>query len=327
MLIVRAPLRITLGGGGTDILSYYSMYGGFTVTAAIDKYIYIIADDRFDPEFRISYSKTEIVDKAENVSHPIFREALQLLGPLHSLELISIAYLPAKTGLGSSGTFTVALLNALHAIKNERIPPSVLAEEACDIIMNKLKEPSGKQDEYTAAYGGINSYTITMDGAVNVNPLKISRTTASEMETQLLLFYTGITRESKLVLESQSKAAAEKKPITIDYYHKIKQIGLDSRQALENGDIKQFGVLLNDHWHAKKALAPNATTPEIDAIYNLAMKNGATGGKIMGAGGGGFFMFHCDSDRTKLTETLRKHGLRRLDFRFEYEGSKIIIDL
>lgn len=327
MLITRAPLRITLGGGGTDIPSYYSAYGGFTVTAAIDKYIYIVADDRFDHEIRISYSKTEIVDKAENISHPIFREALKLFAPVHSVELISVAYLPTKTGLGSSGTFTVALLNALHTLKNERVPPSILAEEACGIIMNRLKEPSGKQDEYTAAYGGIHSYTITMDGAVNVNPLKLTKGTAFEMENQLLLFYTGITRESKLVLESQYKAAAEKKPVTIEYYHKIKQIGLDSRQALENGDINRFGLLLNDHWQAKKLLAPTATTPEIDAIYNLAIRNGATGGKIMGAGGGGFFMFHCLSDRTKLTETLQKHGLRRLDYRFEYEGSKVMIDL
>jgi len=315
-----------LGGGGTDIPSYYSAFGGFTVTAAIDKYVYLITHERFDPGLRISYSKTEIVENIAKVEHPIIREALDLLGPFDQLELMSVADLPARTGLGSSGTFTVALLNALHALKNERVPPSVLAEEACDIIMNRLKEPSGKQDEYTAAYGGINSYTITMDGAVNVNPLKITRSTASELETQLLLFYTGITRESKLILESQAKAAAEQKPITIDYYHKIKQIGLDSRQALENGNINQFGILLNDHWQAKKALAPNATTTEIDATYNLALKNGATGGKIMGAGGGGFFMFHCNSDRTKLTETLRNHGLRRLDFRFEYEGSKIIID-
>jgi len=327
MLIIRAPLRITLGGGGTDIPSYYSAYGGFTVTAAIDKYVYIVAHDRFDPEFRISYSKTEIVEKIANISHPIFREALRLLDFSQGLELISIADLPAKTGLGSSGAFTVALLNALHAWKKERVPPSILAEEACHIIMDKLKEPSGKQDEYTAAYGGIHSYTITMDGAVNVNPLKISRTTTSELETRLLLFYTGITRESKLVLESQYKVAAQKKPTPIEYYHRIKQIGLDSRSALENGDIDKFGLLLRDHWETKKALAPTATTPEIDSIYDLAMKNGATGGKIMGAGGGGFFMFHCNADRSKLTHAMQNHGLRRIEFRFEYDGSKMIIDI
>jgi len=166
-----------------------------------------------------------------------------------------------------------------------------------------------------------------MDGAVNVNPLKISRTTTSELETRLLLFYTGITRESKLVLESQYKAAAEKKPTTIEYYHRIKQIGLDSRSALENGDIDKFGLLLRDHWETKKALAPTATTPEIDSIYDLAMKNGATGGKIMGAGGGGFFMFHCNADRSKLTHAMQNHGLRRIEFRFEYDGSKMIIDI
>lgn len=327
MLIVRAPLRITFGGGGTDIPSYYSSFGGFTVTGAIDKYVYIVAHDRFERNFRISYSKTEIVEKVEEIEHPIFREAIKLLGPFDRIELVSIADLPGRTGLGSSGTFSVALLNALHASKKERVPPSVLADEACMIAMEKLKEPSGKQDEYTAAYGGISSYTITMDGKVNVSPLQISRATSSELEMQLLLFYTGLTRESKTILDSQNKAVAENKENAVQYLHKIKQIGIDSKYALENGDLRKFGLLLREHWETKKALAPNATTPQIDEIYELALKNGATGGKIMGAGGGGFLMFHCDVDRAKLTKAMEMRGLRHLDFRFEYEGSKILVDL
>lgn len=328
MLIVRAPLRITFGGGGTDIPSYYSSFGGFTVTGAVNKYVYIVSHDRFERNFRISYSKTEIVEKIEEMEHPIFREAIQLLGPFEQLELVSIADLPGKTGLGSSGAFSVALLNALHVSKRERVPPNVLAEEACTIAMEKLKEPSGKQDEYTAAYGGINSYTITMDGKVNVTPLQISRTTSSELERQLLLFYTGLTRESKTILDSQYKAVADNKKDAVKYLHKIKQIGIDSKNALEDGDVHKFGLLLREHWETKKALAPNATTPQIDEIYELALKNGATGGKIMGAGGGGFFMFHCDAvDRAKLVKTMEIRGLRQVDFNFEYEGSKIVVDL
>ena len=327
MLIARAPLRITLGGGGTDIPWYYSLYGGFTVTGAIDKYVYIVAHDRFERNFRISYSETEIVERIEEIKHPIFREAIKLLGPLNRVELVSIADLPGRSGLGSSGTFSVALLTALHASKKERVPPSVLAEEACTIAMEKLKQPSGKQDEYTAAYGGISSYTITVDGKVNVTPLRISRATSSELERQLLLFYTGLTRESKTILDSQNKAVAENKENAVQYLHKIKQIGIDSKNALEDGDLHKFGLLLRDHWETKKALAPLATTPQIDEAYELALKNGATGGKIMGAGGGGFFMFHCDGDGRKVTKCMEMRGLRQVDFMFEHEGSKIILDL
>jgi D-glycero-alpha-D-manno-heptose-7-phosphate kinase len=327
MLATRAPVRITLGGGGTDLPPYYSIYGGFSVTAAIDKYVYIIAHERFDPGFRISYSKTEIVNRADEVQHPIVREALKLVGTFDHLELMSVADFPARTGLGSSGSFAIALLNALHAYKGEHVSPSVLAEEACNIAIEKLHEPSGKQDEYTAAFGGVNSYTIAMDGTVRVSPLRMSRSTASELESELLLFYTGITRESRAVLESQSRAAVGGKKGTVEGLHKIKQIGIDSRNALESGDLEQFGRLLHEHWITKKAMTPETTTPEIDATYELARKNGATGGKIMGAGGGGFFMFHCSKDRRTLTEALEKRGLKRMSYRFEYEGAKTVIDI
>jgi D-glycero-alpha-D-manno-heptose-7-phosphate kinase len=297
------------------------------VTAAIDKYVYILAHERFDPGLRISYSKTEIVNRADEVEHPIIREALKLVSTFDHLELMSVADLPARTGLGSSGSFTIALLNALHAYKGEHVSPSVLAEEACNITIEKLHEPSGKQDEYTAAFGGVNSYTIAMDGTVRVSPLRISRSTASELESELLLFYTGITRESKAVLESQSKAAVGGKKGTVEGLHKIKQIGIDSRNALEDGNLEEFGRLLHEHWITKKGMTPETTTPEIDATYELAIKNGATGGKIMGAGGGGFFMFHCSKDRRRLTEALEKHGLRRMSYRFEYEGAKTVVNI
>jgi len=327
MLATRAPLRITLGGGGSDIATYYSVFGGFFVSATIDKYVYIVAHDRFDPGIRVSYSKTEIVAKADELAHPIVREAMRLLGPFDNLELISIADLPARTGLGSSGSFAIALLHVLHSWKREHVPASVLAEEACHIVMDVLHEPSGKQDEYSAAFGGINSYAVNMDGKVNVSPLRISRSTISEIESEILLFYTGITRESRTILESQSKAVIDGEAKTIEGLHKLKQIGIDSRNALEDGDLRRFGRLLNDHWKTKKEMTPNATMPQIDGIYDLALKNGATGGKIMGAGGGGFFMFHCESNRTKLTEALEDHGLRRLNYRLEYEGSKAFIDI
>jgi D-glycero-alpha-D-manno-heptose-7-phosphate kinase len=327
MLVVKTPLRLTFGGGGTDIPSYYSSFGGFSITAAIDKYVYIIAHDRFERNYRISYSKTEIVDRIVDVQHPLVREALGLVGPIEKIELVSIADLPAKTGLGSSGAFTVGLLNALHLYQKEHLPPSALAEEACQITMEKLKEPSGKQDEYSAAYGGINSYAISTDGTVHVSPLQVSKATVSQLQNQLLLFYTGITRESRIILESQYKAAASSDQNVIHCLHKIKQIGVDSKNAIETGDLQQFGSLLDSHWKTKKQMAPNATTPEIDALYKLATENGATGGKIMGAGGGGFFMFHCDSNQRKLIEILNHHGLTQLDFKFEYEGSKVIANL
>ena len=327
MLTTRAPLRITLGGGGTDIPSYYSIFGGFFISAAIDKYVYIVAHDRFDPGIRLSYSKTEIVERHQQLEHPIAREALGMLGPFNSLELVSIADLPARTGLGSSGAFTVALLDVLHNWKGEHVPPNVLAEEACHITIDLLHEPSGKQDEYSAAFGGVNCYAISMDGKVNVSSVRISRSTISDFESEVLLFYTGITRESRLILESQNKASMGGEESTVAGLHRLKQIGVDSKNALEDGNLAEFGRLLREHWDTKKRMAPDASTPEIDAMYELALKNGATGGKNMGAGGGGFFMFHCSSNRAKLTEVLESHGLRRMDYRLEYEGSKTVIDL
>ena len=327
MLATRAPLRITLGGGGTDIPSYYSVFGGFFLSATIDKYVYLVAHDRFEPGFRISYSKTEIVDKHNRIEHPIVREALELLGPFDHLELLSIADLPARTGLGSSGAFAVALLNVLHVWKGEHVPANVLAEEACHIAIDLLHEPSGKQDEYTAAYGGLNSYAVSMDGKVNVSPVRISKSTIADFESEVLLFYTGVTREARLILESQNEATLGGEKSAVDGLHRLKQIGIDSKNALEDGDLQEFGNLLHDHWETKKVMAPNASTPEFDSIYDLALKNGASGGKIMGAGGGGFFMFHCRSNKAKLTEALESRGLIRMNYRLTYEGSKTIIDI
>jgi D-glycero-alpha-D-manno-heptose-7-phosphate kinase len=324
VLATRAPLRITLGGGGTDIPSYYSVFGGFFISATIDKYVYLVAHDRFEPGFRVSYSKTEIVEKADRLQHPIVREALGLLGPFDHLELLSIADLPARTGLGSSGAFTVALLNVLHVQKGEHVPPNVLAEEACHISIDLLHEPSGKQDEYSSAYGGLNSYAVSMDGKVNVSPVRVSKSTIADFESEVLLFYTGVTREAKMVLESQNKAALGGEKNTVEGLHRLKQIGVDSKNALEDGDLQQFGALLREHWDAKKRMAPNASTPEFDAIHDLALKNGASGGKIMGAGGGGFFMFHCPSNKT---EVLESHGLVRMSYRLTYDGSKTVIDI
>ena len=327
MLATRAPLRITLGGGGTDIPSYYSIFGGFFVSAAIDKYVYIVAHDRFDAGIRLSYSKTEIVEKHQQLEHPIVREAMGLLGPFDHLELLSIADLPARTGLGSSGAFTVALLNVLHNWKGEHVPPNVLAEEACHIAIDLLHEPSGKQDEYSSAFGGVNCYAVNMDGKVNVSPVRMSRSTVSDFESEILLFYTGITRESRTILESQNRASMSGEKNTIAELHRLKQIGIDSKNALEDGNLSEFGRLLREHWDAKKQMAPDASTPEIDRIYEIALKNGATGGKIMGAGGGGFFMFHCNSNKAKLTEVLESNGLRRMTYRLEFEGSKTVFDI
>jgi len=291
MLATRAPLRITLGGGGTDIPSYYTVFGGFFLSATIDKYIYLVAHERFDPGIRVSYSKTEIVERIDRLEHPIVREALGLLGPFDHLELLSIADLPARTGLGSSGAFTVALLNVLHVLKREHVPPNVLAEEACRIAIDLLHEPSGKQDEYSAAYGGVNSYAVSMDGTVNVSPVRISKSTIAEFENEILLFYTGITREARIVLESQNKATLGGTKGTVEGLHRLKQIGVDSKNALEDGELTEFGRLLGEHWDTKKRMAPNTSTEKFDAIYDLALKNGATGGRSWEPVGEGFSCF------------------------------------
>jgi len=326
MIITRTPVRISLGGGGTDLASYYSKYGGFLVAAAIDKHIFVTVNKRFEDSIRLSYSKTEIVDEVKDIRHPIVREALKLLGYDGSLEITTIADVPANTGLGTSSSFTVGLLNALHTYKREPITLKTLAEEACKIEIDILKEPIGKQDQYMAAFGGVTCLIFNKNGEVTVTPLNISPDTIEELERHIVLFYTGIRRNTADILSQQDKASEKDDKKVIESLHKIKEIGKEVKLALESGNVHRFGELLHLHWETKKNLSNKVSRPEIDKWYTLARQNGALGGKIMGAGGGGFFMFYVEEDKNRLRKVMRQENLKEMRFKFDLEGSKVLVN-
>ena len=327
MIVTRTPFRVPLGGGGTDLPSYYSRHGGFIVSAAINRYVYIMLNRRFEDNLRVSYSQTEIADCAERVEHPIVREALKFVGIDRNLEIVSIADLPANTGLGSSCSFTVGLLNALHALKREHVPLDELAEEACHLEIERLGEPIGKQDQYMAALGGITCLEIDREGGVRAQPLRIPDDVVQELENSVMVFYTGIQRRASEVLSGQSRAAEEGDPRVVAALHMIKEIGRDIKDALELGDLDRFGWLLDQHWEVKKHISDKVSSPNIDAWYTAAKNVGALGGKVMGAGGGGFFMFYCpNGQKARLRETLTGQGLRELRMGIDFEGSKVLIN-
>jgi D-glycero-alpha-D-manno-heptose-7-phosphate kinase len=327
MIISKTPVRLPLGGGGTDLASYYSKFGGFFISAAIDKYNYIAVKRRFEESFRISYSKTEITDKVEDIQQPIIREALKLLNVNDYLEIVSIADVPGRSGLGGSSSYAVGVLNALHSFKRENVSRQTFAEEACRIEIDILKEPIGKQDQYVASFGGINCYEIEKDGTVHVNPLAISPHSVAELESNLLLFYTGITRDASQILRRQKEDEEKGIKQVIETMHRIKEIGYQVRDSLANGDIRSFGELLDVHWHTKKSLSRQVSNDRIDQLYEIARRNGAIGGKIMGAGGGGFFVFYSENGKERLRNAMAKEGLREVRFRFDFDGSKILLNL
>jgi D-glycero-alpha-D-manno-heptose-7-phosphate kinase len=327
MIITRTPFRITLGGGGTDLPSYYEKYGGFLISAAINKYMYITVNKRFEDEIRVSYSKTEIVDRAEEVQHPIVREALKLVGIASGIEITSIADLPAQAGLGSSGSFTVGLLNALHAYKREFLTPAQLAEEAFHIEAEVLKEPVGKQDQCIAAHGGIISMEIDRTGMVDVNTHILSEDALDQLENNTLYFYTGIQRSASQILSDQSQSIRRDENAVIESMHKIKDIGRECLLRLKEGDVDWFGKSLDLHWNIKRQMSTKMSDANIDKWYQVALQNGASGGKIMGAGGGGFFMFYCSNGKSMLRNVLAREGLREIKFRIDTEGSKVLMNL
>jgi D-glycero-alpha-D-manno-heptose-7-phosphate kinase len=316
-----------LGGGGTDLASYYSQFGGFFVSAAIDKYNYIAVKRRFENGFRISYSTTEITDKVENIQQPIIREALRLLHVNDYLEMVSIADVPGRSGLGGSSSYAVGVLNALHSFRRENVSPETLAEEACHIEIDVLKEPIGKQDQYVASFGGINCYEIERNGTVHVNPLVISSHSTAELENNLLLFYTGIKRDASQILGRQKQDEEKGVNRVIETMHEIKNIGYKVRDSLANGDIRGFGELLDVHWRTKRKLSEEVSNHRIDQLYEIAKRNGALGGKIMGAGGGGFFMFYSENGKERLRNAMAKEGLKEVRFRFDFDGSKILLNI
>ncbi|MEI7999337.1 MAG: galactokinase, partial [Candidatus Omnitrophota bacterium] len=307
MIIARSPLRITLGGGGTDLPSYYEKFGGFLIAAAIDRYVYITLHETFVDYLIIKYSKMEKVRKVEAIKHPIIREALKMLDiDCAYLELSSMADIPAGTGLGSSGSFTTALLKSLYAYKRNLIHPKELAEQACDIEINKLKEPIGKQDQYIAAYGGITCFEFTKK-SVKAYPLKIEKEIFYDLEDNLLMFFTGYTRSASGILKEQHHKSKANDKAMIDNLHFVKELGFDSKKALEKGDLKKFGELMNVHWEHKKKRSGSMSNEKINDWYDLALKNGALGGKLIGAGGGGFLMFYA-SDHVQLRRAMSGAG-------------------
>jgi len=289
MIITRSPLRISLGGGGTDLPSYYREFGGFLIAAAIDKYVYITLHETFQEAIIIKYSKMELVQAASEINHPIVREALKLVDVQHPhLEITSMSDIPAGTGLGSSGSFTTALLRALHMLKNDHISRRDLAEEACHIELDILGEPIGKQDQYIAAFGGITCFYFHKDGTVEVQPLRLQPETLHNLEDNLVLFFTGYTRSASAILQDQDSRSRQKDSEMLDNLHFVKQIGCDSKVALEKGDLRLFAELMHRHWEHKKNRTRGMTNDRIDEIYNFARGNGAQGGKLIGAGGGGY---------------------------------------
>jgi len=324
MIITRSPLRISLGGGGTDLPSYYQKHEGFLISAAIDKYVYINLHDTFVDYLIIKYSKMEEVKSIEEIKHPIIRESLKLLGfDARYLEIASLADIPAGTGLGSSGSFTCSLLKALHTHKKNIITPAELAEQACHIELDILGEPIGKQDQYISAYGGINYFTFCKDNRVKAEKLNISHETLYNLEDHLLLFFTGYSRTASGVLREQDDKSKKNDPAMIDNLHFVKELGYKSKTAFERGDLDEFANLMNVHWEHKKQRSNAMSNDRINTWYDIAMKSGALGGKLIGAGGGGFLMFYAD-DGKKLRKAMAQEGLREVRFRFDFDGSKVV---
>jgi D-glycero-alpha-D-manno-heptose-7-phosphate kinase len=324
MIITRSPLRISLGGGGTDLASYYREHGGFLIAGAIDKYVYITLHETFVPEIIVRYSKTEVVTQFEEIQHPIVREALRLI-PIEDphLELASMSDIPAGTGLGSSGSFTTALLLALHAYRRNHMTQREIAEQACHIEIDVLAEPIGKQDQYIAAYGGITAFTFQPDGHVQVDPLRIPASTVHRLEDGLAMFFTGYTRNASAILKDQDVRSKQKDREMIENMHFVKRLGYESKAALEAGDLRAFGELMHGHWERKRARSTGMSNPEIDGYYELARANGAIGGKLIGAGGGGFLLFYTEN-KARLSQAMTAAGLREVRFRFDFGGNRVM---
>lgn len=325
MILSRSPLRITFGGGGTDLPSYFAEHEGFLVAAAIDKYVYITIHRAFRPELLLKYSEIERVTEIDQIRHPLVRESCRLLDiDIQALEINAMADIPAGTGLGSSGSFNTALLRALHALKRHIVTPEQVAEEACMIEIEKLAEPVGKQDQYIAVFGGITGFTFRRDGRVEVVPLNISRETLHNLEDNLTMFFTGYSRKAGAILKDQDHKTRLADGHMIENLHHVKELGYRSRAALEDGDLRSFAALMHEQWEMKKARSGGMTNSDIDRWYELARANGSLGGKLIGAGGGGFLLCYSE-DKVRLRHALTEAGLAEVRFRFDFEGTKVVM--
>jgi D-glycero-alpha-D-manno-heptose-7-phosphate kinase len=328
MIITRTPFRVTLGGGGTDLPSYYSRHGGFIFAAALNKYMFInLNRPVVDDMVRVKYTRSETVAHRDALAHELAREGLRLTGIDRGVEITSMADVPAGTGLGSSSCYAVGLLNALHTMQRRPLTYQDLAEEACHLEIDILGKPVGKQDQYMAAFGGLTVLEITPDGAVRVTPARVSDTTIEELERNMLLFYTGCERPSDDILREQSRSVETNREQVVQSLHTIKEMGREILEMIERGDLTSFGLALDRHWQVKKKLASKVSNPRFDQIYELAKANGALGGKISGAGGGGFFLLYTEKRHAQLREALRGAGLREMRYRFEFDGTKVLVNL
>ena len=323
MIIVRSPLRISIGGGGTDIPSYYKEKESFFISAAINKYVYVTVTKPFQKGIYLKYSQIEKRKRINDINHKIIREVLKEELKENKIEITTLTDIPAKTGLGSSGSFATALIKSIYSFNQKTIDRRELAEKACDIEINKLKQPSGKQDQYISVYGGISEFNINKKGFVDVKNLKISSETILNLEDNLLLFFTGFSRNSSLILNEQNNKTKKNDKEIIENLDYIKDLAYEIKKNLTKGNCDTFGKLLDQHWKYKLKRSKKMSNPIINNIYNLALKNGAIGGKLIGAGGGGFLLFYTNSPN-KLRKALSKKKLEEIRFKFDFEGVKQI---
>lgn len=321
VIFSRAPLRISLGGGGTDLPSYYREHGGFLIAGAIDKYIYMLIHTVFQRQYKMKYSETETVDEASQIQHPILRESLVRYWHGNPLEIASVADVPAGTGMGSSGAFTVALLKGLAHARSTTITPAALAEAASEIEIDILREPCGKQDPYVAAHGGICAYTFAADDTVSVEPLEFAPETLRALNDNMLLFYTGDARSASVVLSDQDQRTRSGDVEMIENLNRTKDIGLRCRDLLVSGDLSGYAELMHEHWLNKRKRSPGMASDRIDDLYTLARRSGVVGGKLVGAGGGGFLLVYARSP-ADTRQAMAAAGATELPFAFEFIGAQ-----
>ena len=323
MILVRTPLRISIAGGGTDQASYYEKFGGSWVSAAINQYIFVGINHTFTNEYVIRYSTSERVNSIDEIKHGAIREVLKI-HELPPVEIVSLADIPAGTGLGSSGAFMVCLLRAIYAFKRRHVPPQALAEEAYNIERWMLNQPSGKQDQYIAAYGGLTCFDADQAGEVRAYPLNMKPQTLRRLEDNLLLFFTGFVRSSEDLLTDQKTRSESGDKDMIENLHFIRELGEKIKEALIKEDLRKFGEYMHQHWLRKRERSQGMSNQKIDAWYDLAMKNGAVGGKLVGAGGGGFLLFYTEKPE-RLRTAMEGAGLEEVRFKFDYDGPVVVV--
>jgi len=325
MIVTKTPLRISLGGGGTDLPSYYKKYGGFIFSVCINKYVYACISTPFDDFVRLKYSENEVVKSSRLVRHKVIREALKQSNIENGIDIVSLADIPTGTGLGSSGAFTVTLLNALHKYTNNVVSREKLAEEACHIEMDLLRFPDGKQDPYVTALGGFTVLRIDNDGGVEIEKPKINNSSIQELKSNLLMFYTGTSRRSGRILREQGAKIQRDNEIVLRNMSGIKEIGYKVLDSLESGNIDDIGILFDEHWNLKKAISNKMSNKRFNSLYNAGKRAGALGAKLIGAGGGGFFLFYVNKHHKQFVDKMESIGLQFMDYNFDFDGTEIVM--